>query len=69
MDKNMTVIITTTAHIKAIPSADAVEVVRCKDCRYHHYENGEIPYCERMDYGYGLKDDDFCSKGERKDNE
>lgn len=39
------------------------ELVRCKDCKYHHYQNG-IPYCDR--YYWGWKDDDFCSSGERK---
>ena len=43
---------------------DAIEVVRCRDCKHHHYQNG-IPYCDR--YYWGWKDDDFCSSGERKD--
>ena len=42
------------------------EIVRCKDCIYHHYDNDHIPYCERIDYGYGWKDDDFCSRGKRR---
>ena len=42
------------------------DIVRCKDCVYHHYDNDHIPYCERIDYGYGWKDDDFCSRGERR---
>ena len=49
------------------PTADAVPVVRCKDCKHHHYSECEIPYCDRIDYGYGWKDEDFCSHGERKD--
>ena len=48
------------------PTVDAVPVVRCKDCKHHHYQNG-IPYCDR--YYWGWKDDDFCSAGERKDGE
>lgn len=44
---------------------DAVEVIRCKYCKYHHYDNG-IPYCSNIDYGYGWKDEDFCSKAERR---
>lgn len=42
------------------------EIVRCKDCIYHHYENNRIPYCELIDYGYGWHDDDFCSRGKRR---
>lgn len=51
------------------PTVDAVPVVRCKDCKHHHYSECEIPYCDRIDYGYGWKDDDFCSHGERKDGD
>lgn len=46
---------------------DLVAVVRCRDCKHHHYENARIPYCDRIDYGYGWKDDDYCSRGERRD--
>lgn len=46
---------------------DLVEVVRCRDCIHHHYEKKNIPYCDRIDYGYGWKDGDFCSHGERRD--
>jgi len=53
--------------VETAPTVDAVPVVRCKDCKHHHYSECEIPYCDRIDYGYGWKDDDFCSHGERKD--
>ena len=49
------------------PIVDAVPVVRCKDCKHHHYDRSNIPYCSEGDYAYGWKDDDFCSYGERKD--
>ena len=46
--------------------ADAVEVVRCKDCIYYHkaigYGFGQCSKCSLMPY-----QDDFCSYGERKD--
>ena len=48
------------------PAADVVPVVRFKDCVHHHYESASISYCDNIDYGYGWKDDDFCSHGERK---
>lgn len=41
------------------------EIIRCRECKYHRHERG-IPYCSEKDYGYGWKDDDFCSKGKRK---
>ena len=52
---------------------DAVPVVRCKDCKHFRTfrtssDGEEIRAC----VGKGIVDlnyDDFCSKGERKDNE
>lgn len=55
--------IAVTDAIKAIPSArsaDAVEVVRCKEC----VENDAQGWCWK--FGYTMHDGDFCSFGERK---
>ena len=46
---------------------DKYILIRCKDCKHHHYDGHGIPYCDRKDYGYGWKDDDFCSYPERKE--
>ncbi|MGN0585854.1 MAG: hypothetical protein ACI4JF_01095 [Oscillospiraceae bacterium] len=46
--------------IEDMPAADVVPVVRCKDCKF----SGS---CSIEDFGC-MKSDDFCSKGERKDN-
>lgn len=46
------------------------ELIRCKDCKHHHYEHhyeNKIPYCNLIDYGYGWEDNDFCSRAERKE--
>ena len=49
--------------IGRVPSVDAVEVVRCEDCK-HRMENG---MCEYKDYSVVAQDDnDFCSWGDRK---
>ena len=63
------------------PTADVVEVVRCKDCK--HRGDGVCPMCfeeySASDDGEGYmvddwitidntQDDAFCSYGERKDN-
>ena len=48
-----------------MPSAQP-EIIRCKDCKHHHYEGEDIPYCDRIDYGYGWKDNDYCSMAERR---
>lgn len=52
----------TVAYPGCVPTAQP-EIIKCKDCIHHHYENGKIPYCDRIDYGYGWKDDDYCSRG------
>ena len=44
------------------------ELIRCKDCKHHHYENNRIPYCNLIDYGYGWEDNDVCSRAERRNN-
>lgn len=41
------------------------QIIRCKACKHHHYQN-DIPYCDRIDYGYGWKDEDYCSFAERR---
>lgn len=57
---------------------DKVEVVRCKDCKW--YKEGELlapnKFCFRLKHptedrnvGYNFGDEDFCSYGERNDNE
>lgn len=52
--------------IRNYPTADVVEVVRCKDCKYWETQNGG--FCKAS---YGLceinnENNDFCSYGERK---
>lgn len=42
-------------------------IVRCKDCKHHHYDQSKIPYCDRLAYeGWGWKGNDFCSYAERR---
>lgn len=53
-----------------IPSADVVEVVRCKDCKYMlQYE--QIKACCNVNSFLQepkcVSDNDFCSRGEPKD--
>lgn len=49
--------------IRSIPIADAAEVLRCKDCKFFCRENR--CYCE--EFGGIVTEEDFCSRGERKD--
>ena len=50
-------------NIEALPSANVAEVVRCKDCKW--WDGIE---CQTRDIDV-VDDDEFCSYGERKDNE
>lgn len=55
--------------IKDAQTVDAVEVVRCKDCKYRADELDCGNYlCNRKMIGM-VRPNDFCSFGERKDNE
>lgn len=53
--------------IEAQPTIDAVEVVRCKDCRAY------LPPTKSRDWGIcrrhstPMRDDNFCNYGERKE--
>lgn len=49
------------------PTVDAVEVVRCKDCKFYHRMTAETGICELGCPHFGY--DGFCSEGERKDCE
>ena len=67
-------------NIKDMPTVDAVEVVRCQDCKH-----SKLPAVLTQRYGEpgtltchnwhspcnkrNVKQNDFCSYGERKDNE
>ena len=58
--------------IDRMPTADVVEVVRCKDCKHfdayegeeHKGDCGELVGLESCVY-----EDDFCSYGERKETD
>lgn len=51
--------------LKSLPTADAVKVVRCKDCK-HYLPNENACH---IDMTGGWQDDDFCSCGERKETD
>ena len=72
----------TAGLIADAPTVDAVEVVRCKDCKHWHEETG---WCNHHSYFVEedgepchpwesnnwkmLNEDDFCSYGERRTDE
>ena len=49
------------------PTVDAVEVVRCKDCKHYVAPQGTY-VCDCFEGLNFATDNDFCSYGERKDN-
>ena len=51
--------------VNVILNTAQCEIIHCRDCKHHHYERN-IPYCDRIDYGYGCKDNDYCSLAERR---
>ena len=53
-----------------IPAADVVEVVRCENCIRRGTEDCAMYYgCECGEQHTWETDNDFCSWGERRDNE
>lgn len=52
--------------IADFPTADVVEVVRCKDCRYHENEQIGMVYCPAVVGGW-VDDNWFCKGGEKMD--
>lgn len=62
--------VTLQSIIDKMPTVDAVEIVRCKDCEYHEERNlhGVVRYdCKLAFYPFALKADDYCSNGKRKE--
>ena len=54
--------------IDQVPTADVVEVVRCKDCKFSSdIINGEPGWCEKL--GYFFEEDFFCSYGEKPEED
>ena len=52
--------------ISAMPTVDAVEVVRCADCKYWCEDTLSCTIGNHYDDNWYAED--FCSYGERKDN-
>ena len=49
-------------------TVDAVEVVRCRDCK-HMIMRSNMRYCAVWHGPNGMGDDGFCNYGERKDGD
>lgn len=64
-DVNISFRFLTEYGIKYAPTIDAVEVVRCKDCKYWVYN---FKGCSRNPCTEPWYATDFCSYGERKES-
>ena len=58
--------------LRTFPTADVVEVVRCKDCIHYISPDRGYPYCSMFsNVGEGeyfsVSDDHYCSCGERRE--
>ena len=54
--------------VKAIPAADVVEVVRCRECVYARpLKDVKYDYLCRYWNGHSCNQNQFCSQGKRKE--
>ena len=54
--------------IDKIPAADVAEVVRCKNCKnYELMKSNGKHFCN--EFGGFVTEEDFCSRGERKESD
>lgn len=56
------------AQVKKAPAVAAVEVVRCRDCKYMEIEPSGR-YCHVWGFFNGAGDDGFCNYGEKRGGE
>ena len=54
--------------IDAMPTVDAVPVIRCRDCKFLRF-TGTVWKCQNRLVMMLCEPNDYCSRGERKDNE
>ena len=58
--------------VEDMPTIDAVEVVRCRECEFRYegeYRGRRMMMCDYMDPEQEdmMSDDDFCSRGRKND--
>ena len=65
----MTAIDVAIADLADAPTVDAVEVVRCWECKFGSWDSepDDAMVCVRTNDGFWRSGNDFCSHGERKE--
>ena len=55
--------------VEEMPTVDAVEVVRCRECKFGDWDSepNDAMVCMRTKDGFWRSGNDFCSFGERKE--
>ena len=58
--------------IERLPAVDALQVVRCKECKHSYFASNRVPEkqclaCE--EHGIDVTDDWYCADGERRESE
>lgn len=53
--------------LEAMPAADVVPAVRCKECAYHEDEEPGMVYCPQI-LGVWVPNEFFCGEGKRRTN-
>lgn len=56
------------AMIADAPTVDAVQVVRCAECKHHEDEEPGIMYCRHI-VGSWVTEDFYCAYGERRSDD
>lgn len=74
-DDGRTIVYARATDVDAMPTIDAVPVVRCKDCRYMEVDCGVrygvcngARFCRVWGTYNGMGDEGFCNYGKRKDD-
>ena len=54
--------------VEEMPTVDAVQVIRCKDCKFRYWDDWlEEYFCQCYAEYMQVLPDDFCSNAERKE--
>ena len=54
---------------KEVDEAPSIDIVRCGECKYWHKNRKEEDGMNVFDVCYDFQADDFCSYGDRKDEQ
>lgn len=53
--------------LRYVPTIDAVEVIRCKDCRYFNKYGFKLEYTECLHFDCDVSEDGYCAWGAKRE--